>query len=936
MLFKNSALKVCTTITVLVTFGWSASGGNAWAAQQSAQQDPMRALARLADNPHLRVSAEGKASLRMAARMLAPLPQAEPVRRAVSPVRRSPTVEMKEIAAELDQLSSGAEVAAKSSLASAGERVSLLRQRLEVSHEQILREFAATESFLREAGLPKIIFERHAAALGEYTANIEAVFQDLDVSRASRGEEEVRAVLGSAAKRLATSTDQRPEQPLDPALMPFRRASSAERGLRSRALGAASAPTQAAAPFVASTPGDLMPNQDVQITPEIQALAASLGNQPLRIYNWVRENIEFVPTYGSVQGSQLTLEARRGNAFDTSSLLIALFRAAGVPARYVTGTTEIPVAAAMNWVGGAGSPAVAQQLLGQGGVPTVGLVSGGEITHLRIEHVWVEAAIDNIPSRGAVHRQGDTWLSMDASFKLHTFAPRSNLFSQNPVSVVVDPGESLFEVDESLGKVTNVDDQALRDRLGEWVRRSEQYLWRNHGAAPTLEDLVGQKIINQDRTGVFASSMPYRVLERGAGVSTLASTLRHSLTLKGFGSEIARALGATSFSVSLSLPEINSRRLSLQFEPATQADADTLEAARNSGASSLPVYLVDVVPVIKLDGVERGRGESIRMGSPFSVDVVLQGPGGAHAVPFKVVAGDEIVVGATGNGVTREVIEKRFAAHLVDNASEHLHQVQLHYWMESDFLGQAAAKARDVHMLRLPSVGFFSSPLVTTYIFGSPRSGFYQGRTMDVRQSLLGAAGANPAGVAEFMKQAGFFGSYLEGSVFDQLRSDEEATVNGVSAVRIIDTAMALGVPIYHVTSANVDAVLPLLSLSAAVENDIATAVGRGKTVLAPESNIEVGTWAGAGYIIQDEATGAGAYMISGGLAGGASYECDRENRPVFKVNGTLLFIILFSLFLVALILAAGPALAAAGTAVATAMMRFLIQRAVALALAAA
>lgn len=55
-----------------------------------------------------------------------------------------------------------------------------------------------------------------------------------------------------------------------------------------------------------------------QLAAEIQALAASLNNNPVQIYNWVHDNIEFVPTYGSIQGAQMTLQTKRGNAFDTA------------------------------------------------------------------------------------------------------------------------------------------------------------------------------------------------------------------------------------------------------------------------------------------------------------------------------------------------------------------------------------------------------------------------------------------------------------------------------------------------------------------------------------------------------------------------------------------------------------------------------------------
>jgi hypothetical protein len=289
------------------------------------------------------------------------------------------------------------------------------------------------------------------------------------------------------------------------------------------------------------------------------------------------------------------------------------------------------------------------------------------------------------------------------------------------------------------------------------------------------------------------------------------------------------------------------------------------------------------------------------MGSSYSLDVVLQGPGGPTTVPYQVVAGDEIVVGVTGNGVTQDVIEKRFAAHPVDNAPEYFHQVQLHYWLECDVLGNAAAKGRGVHMLRLPSVGFFSSPLTASYFFGAPISAFYQGRGMDVRHSLLGAAGADQTSVVEFIKQAGFQGSYLEGAVYDQLKDRSDPRVKGISAVHLINDAMAQGVPIYRVTSANSASVLPLLAVSSAVKNDITTAVSQGKTVLVPERNIDLGPWAGVGYIIQDEATGAGAYLISGGLAGGWLLDCLKKLVPSWD---TLLAILIF-LLLVALLIAA-------------------------------
>lgn len=47
-------------------------------------------------------------------------------------------------------------------------------------------------------------------------------------------------------------------------------------------------------------------------------------------------------------------------------------------------------------------------------------------------------------------------------------------------------------------------------------------------------------------------------------------------------------------------------------------------------------------------------------------------------------------------------------------------------------------------------------------------------------------------------------------------------------------------------------------------------AVNAGKIVTIPAENMTIGSWPGTGYMVIDPETGAGAYMISGGLNGGA------------------------------------------------------------------
>jgi uncharacterized membrane protein len=72
--------------------------------------------------------------------------------------------------------------------------------------------------------------------------------------------------------------------------------------------------------------------------PFILAQAAALGNDPARIFAFVRDQIAFESYTGSLRGARGTLWSRAGNALDQASLLIALLRASGIPARYVQGT----------------------------------------------------------------------------------------------------------------------------------------------------------------------------------------------------------------------------------------------------------------------------------------------------------------------------------------------------------------------------------------------------------------------------------------------------------------------------------------------------------------------------------------------------------------------------------------------------------------------
>jgi hypothetical protein len=90
----------------------------------------------------------------------------------------------------------------------------------------------------------------------------------------------------------------------------------------------------------------LKPTKNCQSTnSKIKSLAASITkgktselSKATAIFNWVRNNISYSFYYNTRKGALGTLSSRSANCADTAHIMVALERAAGIPARYNHGT----------------------------------------------------------------------------------------------------------------------------------------------------------------------------------------------------------------------------------------------------------------------------------------------------------------------------------------------------------------------------------------------------------------------------------------------------------------------------------------------------------------------------------------------------------------------------------------------------------------------
>jgi hypothetical protein len=117
-----------------------------------------------------------------------------------------------------------------------------------------------------------------------------------------------------------------------------------------------------------------------------------------------------------------------------------------------------------------------------------------------------------------------------------------------------------------------------------------------------------------------------------------------------------------------------------------------------------------------------------------------------------------------------------------------------------------------------------------------------------------------------------FHGSRLsayEHLVPEKFWTNEQNPGEGVSAVKALAKAAAAGQKIYTLTAQNA-AMVYRLQVDDAIRMEIQNALNAGRTVTVHEAPFTVSGWTGTGYIIDDPATGAGAYKISGGMNGGS------------------------------------------------------------------
>jgi len=396
-----------------------------------------------------------------------------------------------------------------------------LRAELDTLDRKALADFDAIERHLKDKNLPQVIRDRHSETVENYKTEMATLKANLDEVEKEDQDVPKKLKAKKAKEHLMAKQAKAPRPPLDPHNLPTR-ALKPNKGNKPKlrkeqfhAAGLYDHPTVKLAAHGsyridqlpgASDPAYLAATPEVVLSDAIRAKAQDLEHNPVKIYQWVRNNIEWVPSWGSMQGAELTLRNLKGNSIDAASLLIALLRASDIPARYVHGTIEVSADRLMNWAGGFTDANSAWDFVSAGGVPLTGLVSGGKVSAFRMEHVWVEAAIDFQPSRGAVNKSADSWIALDASFK------------QNDITLGFDVTTAVpFDANEYLSQIRTESPVTF------YQQQIQNYLDVNL-PDKSVGNAMGFTLIKLDEGSVLPSALPNRIVVAANRYGTLPVT----------------------------------------------------------------------------------------------------------------------------------------------------------------------------------------------------------------------------------------------------------------------------------------------------------------------------------------------------------------------------------------------------------------------------
>ena len=340
---------------------------------------------------------------------------------------------------------------------------------------------------------------------------------------------------------------------------------------------------------------------------ELKHLAWSLDHDPVQMFYYVRNNFDYEPYFGPMAGPEWTLKQEGGNSFDQASLLIALYRESGIPARYVYGSGDIPAEDAANWVR-VKNATLAANMLASSGIPTTVIVSGENITAVRVEHTWVEAYLPYQDFRGQIRSEtGYDWIPLDPSFKTYEYVEgMESPINSTGASDFMNDTLNTSTYNETEGWITGINETFVIEEMSEYANETlEDILADPELSNRTFMQLFGYWELNKEDSNLLPSTLPYDITSVLDVYSEIPDEHHHKITFK---------ISTIDYTVNSS--EVAGERVTVSFIPATAADEQLIN--ESGGILNVTPYLVNMKPVLRVDSESVAEGSAITLGDTLT------------------------------------------------------------------------------------------------------------------------------------------------------------------------------------------------------------------------------------------------------------------------------------------------------------------------------
>lgn len=592
----------------------------------------------------------------------------------------------------------------------------------------------------------------------------------------------------------------------------------------------------------------------------VSKLAKDLGSAEA-IYNYLRNSISYEAYAGSKKGAYLTIEQMSGNDVDQTVLLVSMLRSAGIPSLYVSGTVEITSEQAIA-VTGADSAESAGRILMSRYNGVRGITQNGKLTGYRMDHVWCEACVPYTDYRGSGNRSGESiWIPLDVSFK--------------ELKV------------ESETRELNYDEAALEKRAL-YKSYAEEYpkIYNNCDFSNTLT-VYSRSIVNKEDE-YLSNTLPYEVVNIKNRYSELSEEYKDRLALQINGEIL----------FDKELADLYMKPVTVSYEPATDEDRKIFEKYNN--ITEVPAYLLNVIPVVKVENeVFKGK-KSVSLGSLQKMNTILKDSGGTKIIEDDLYSGSLYAVNLNYQMIGTDDAECAYARLCdIKNKSENgqcstdevilglLDYTGKYYFCLCDHDAALYEKIYDVKRCRQLGIvitGYEFVPEKTLGIVNSLKSGSF---FMDVTHNSFNTVSyhGNKSDEIGFNMALAVSESQYEGTVWGILTDNE---LSGVSTVSVFKAAEDNDIAARYICTSDDFEMLDSFNISSTVKSEIKDYVNQKLMVSVIPETLNIGEWKGTGYIVIDTESGACSYMISGDKSGGHTDPIEylyNWNMVIFKVT---------------------------------------------------